>query len=352
MTGNRMARGIVPLLIAAAGCGRSGGAAPETVELARADTLVNAGSDLLASPFDISVDERGSVYVLDYGNHRVLVLPSGGGPPRTIGSMGSGPGEFRGPSAMVAGGDTLRVVDRGNGRVQVLTTAGAYVRSFSLGEANTGGEVAMLPTGVTAFGTGGLGSEHLVALVGPDGALRGGVGALAVPGVATWDFAEMKSQIKEGRVPSVLRNRARPVLAPGGEVWAVHLAEPKVARYDRVGRRLWEREYSDATAAEIRRTFFEKNRSDPRPFAFFPLTLVADAAAHGQELFLLLNTGENGPATVLIVDGQGRVTSRLRAGGVVGARQIAVHPAGDRLYLATAGAELVAVTLPRARRGG
>jgi hypothetical protein len=334
------------LLVAAVSCTSSGDEAPRSIPLSGADTLVSAAADLLATPFDISVDERGSVYVLDYGNHRVLVVPPDGGAPRTIGSEGAGPGEFRGPSALAAGADTLRVLDRGNGRVQVLTADGAYVRSFSLGETNAGGEAVMVGSGLTAFGTGGIASEHLVTLLGPDGILRGGVGRLPAASVQTLDIAQMKSEIGQGRLPAVLRNRARPALSGEGGVWVVHQSDTRVERYDSAGGLVWDRRYEDPSTSEIREAFFERNRRDPRPFAFFPLTLVADAAAAGERLYLLLNRGEDATMVVLVVDGEGRVSGRLTAEDVRGARHVAVDPARRRLYVATAGAELIALPLP------
>lgn len=50
---------------------------------------------------------------------------------RTIGRKGGGPGEFRSPIRHVVGsGDSLFVVDDGSRRIQVMTSAGAFVRVF------------------------------------------------------------------------------------------------------------------------------------------------------------------------------------------------------------------------------
>ena len=56
---------------------------------------------------------------------------------RTIGSQGSGPGEFSGPCAVAfapnENGD-MYVLDRGNSRIQVFNANGVYRREFGKGQ--------------------------------------------------------------------------------------------------------------------------------------------------------------------------------------------------------------------------
>jgi hypothetical protein len=281
----------------------------------------------------------------DYTLHRVLVV-DGEGPPRTLGREGSGPGEFSGPSALAVGNDTLRVVDRGNGRIQVLTTAGAYVRSYALERQAMGGEVSLLPSGVAAFATGGIQSRALARVFDPQGHALADLGGLVAPQSALFNIRALKKEIAEGRVPDALRNRARPLLASDGGAWTVLLADAAVQRYDRGGALLWTRSLEAPELRGIRETFFRRNREDPRPFAFLPLTFVTDAAAAGDDLWLLLNAGEDAPATLLVVSPAGELRTRVRVPAAPGARQLAVDRARGTLYLATADARLVAVPLP------
>ena len=65
------------------------------------------------------------------GGGQIFVFDSEGGFSRTIGRSGRGPGEFRRMAAIAAGeGDTIFAKDDGNGRLQVLTADGEYIRSF------------------------------------------------------------------------------------------------------------------------------------------------------------------------------------------------------------------------------
>lgn len=67
------------------------------------------------------------------GGGQVFLYDSDGGFSGTVGRRGQGPGEIRGMARLWVGpGDTLFVADDGNGRLQVLTSSGDFVRSFSV----------------------------------------------------------------------------------------------------------------------------------------------------------------------------------------------------------------------------
>ena len=88
------------------------------------------GSGTLKRPCDVTV-YNGEVFVADTGNNRVAVFSQDGQLVRTIGSQGSGPGEFSGPRGVAISPDgELYVSDQRNGRIQVLTLQGVYIREF------------------------------------------------------------------------------------------------------------------------------------------------------------------------------------------------------------------------------
>ena len=88
------------------------------------------GHGTLNQPWDVAV-HKGEVFVADSGNHRVAVFSRDGELIRTIGSQGTGPGQFNNPSGVAISPDgELYVSDHDNGRVQVLTPQGVYIREF------------------------------------------------------------------------------------------------------------------------------------------------------------------------------------------------------------------------------
>ncbi|MBW3654485.1 MAG: hypothetical protein KY444_00135 [Gemmatimonadetes bacterium] len=251
--------GFITLCAAAAGC--SGDRPPRVrdVTLNGARPLVTSESELLGRPSDVAVDERSRVYVLDYQMDRIVVL-DGANPPRVVGRSGSGPGEIKGATSLAVSHDTLRIVDRGNGRIQMLTADGRYARSYGLAKQTMGSEASISRTGATAFATYGIQSQALARVFDGAGRMRSELGRVVAPSDGVWDLTALKQEIANGRVPRSLLNRARPVLGREG-AWLVHLAEPTVARYDAQGALLWSRTLDSPDLNRVRENFFAKNRA-------------------------------------------------------------------------------------------
>ena len=85
---------------------------------------------LSAQAYDVAVDDNGDVYVAVYGNHRIEVYNKNGSRIRSIGTYGSGEGQFYCPSAIALCESMLYVADYNNNRVQKLTTSGEFVSQF------------------------------------------------------------------------------------------------------------------------------------------------------------------------------------------------------------------------------
>ena len=91
------------------------------------------GCGTLNHPWDVAV-HQGEVFVADSGNHRVAVFSQDGKLIRTIGSQGSGPGQFSTPVGVAISPDGELYVSDYHSRVQVLTPQGAYIREFGKGQ--------------------------------------------------------------------------------------------------------------------------------------------------------------------------------------------------------------------------
>lgn len=338
-------------VLALSACARDSAPVRTVLGLTGVDTLVTEESELLGAPADLALDAGGQVYVLDQMLSRIVRLRDGE-PPVILGRYGEGPGEFASPTALSVRSDTMRVADVGNGRVQVLSPEGVYVRSYVFPE-GVNGPLDLGRNGETAVATLGMSRRALVTLVDTEGHVQASVGDLVVPAVTGWDFAEIKAQIRKGNVPRVLRNTALPVLRDDGTLWIVLLAEGVVRSYDRTGTLQWARPIESPEVRRIKGDFLERNRKEENPSAFHPLSYAADAVSVGEEIWLLLWTPEEDPSAVLVFSADGRVRERLVLPTVTGARDLAVDRERNALYLTVpSSGSLVAVPLPERPQSG
>ncbi len=82
-------------------------------------------------PTDVAFDDRGHVFVTEYGDHdRVQVFDPTGKYLYEFGTFGTGDGQMSRPQEMVVDGTTVYLTDACNHRIDVFTTAGKWVRNF------------------------------------------------------------------------------------------------------------------------------------------------------------------------------------------------------------------------------
>ena len=104
------------------------------------DLRVKAGYHTLRQPLQvircrggprgITIHVSGDIYVACWDDNCVRVFDQGGHEKRTIGSGGSGDGQFRGPRGVSIKGDVMYVADQGNDCIQKLTTGGQFLLKF------------------------------------------------------------------------------------------------------------------------------------------------------------------------------------------------------------------------------
>lgn len=319
---------------------------PAVTVIEEVTTLITTASAALAGPAAMVVTDNGDVLLLDAMLARILVISPDGTIKRTIGSEGAGPSEFRRPRGLAVHADTIRVVDQGNGRMQLFSVAGEHLGSAPIPGGAGGGPLSLRADGWLAVGTRGRDST-LAAYFDETATRRGVLGIPLVPPSALWDFVAIKNQIAQGEVPSVLRNVARPIFATEGGFWLMFAADPLIHRYRSDNELAWAVTVEVPEVDTIMGTFFERNRREPNPNAFYPLSYFTDAVDVGGHLWLLLNVPDDIPSVVLVVDAAGSVAHRLVFSSVRGASVLAVDPERRRVYLAMrSDATLIAAAFP------
>ena len=94
--------------------------------LCNPDQVINCSG----GPSGIAIHDSGDIYVSCVSDNCIEVFDQAGQQRRTIGSSGSGDGQFSGPRGLFIKGDVMYVADCGNHRIQKLTTGGQFLQKF------------------------------------------------------------------------------------------------------------------------------------------------------------------------------------------------------------------------------
>jgi DNA-binding beta-propeller fold protein YncE len=94
--------------------------------------ILGAPDDALSLPSDVALGER-RIYVVDGGNHRVMVFDDGARYLLQFGGRGTEPGRFLDPVGIGTATDgKVYVADTGNARIQVFDPDGGFLSAFEV----------------------------------------------------------------------------------------------------------------------------------------------------------------------------------------------------------------------------
>ena len=99
---------------------------PNYLTLCNPQQVINCSG----GPSGIAIHDSGDIYVACISDSSIHVFDQAGHQKRTIGSSGSGDGQFSGPHGISIKGDVMYVADHGNHRIQKLTTGGQFLQKF------------------------------------------------------------------------------------------------------------------------------------------------------------------------------------------------------------------------------
>jgi DNA-binding beta-propeller fold protein YncE len=101
------------------------------VECRKTMELMSTPDGNIRMPSDVALDEYGRIYVVDSGNHRVVVYAKNGEFFLSYGKEGNGAGELYFPVGItVAKSGKVLVADRGNRRIQVYGSDGKFIETI------------------------------------------------------------------------------------------------------------------------------------------------------------------------------------------------------------------------------
>lgn len=329
------------------GCAEAGSPATDgSIVLEPLDTLVTTASGALAYVVDLDVAQSGLLYAADMQASQVFVVNPTTGDTTRLGRPGAGPGELDGPWAIRTLEDGVLVVDRGNGRIQRLSSSGDALGTTAVTSMVMRAQPFLGRDGGLVVGSGG--ADSCLAVVFDSTSrelLRVGTPVVTPPRIA--DFGAIKEEIRQGEVPAFFRNASIVAEDGDGGIWLALAAEGEVRRYDGRGRLAWSKKIEEPEMATARAEFFRMNAEDENPARLFSLTYFQDLAVVDGSLWLLLQTATGTAAVIVVVAEDGMSTRRIEIPGAAGASSFAVDTSRGMLFLSTpADAQILAAAVP------
>jgi hypothetical protein len=299
--------------------------------------------------FDLDVSPDGELWLADGQSHALVAVHPASGDWRTIGREGEGPGEFSGPSAVRALEDQVIVVDRGNGRVQRLTTNGEFLGTAPTTPLVRSSFPFLLDDGSMLLSTRGRDSRLAVEF-DSTGEERRSIGTPVVVPPQVANFAAIREQIREGQIPDDLRNEALVAGTNEGDVWIALSTEAEIRRYGPDGVLHWTAVLDEPEMPATRLEFFRRNNEEESPNRFYSLRYFRDIALAGEDLWVLIDTPAEGPAVLVQLNSAGEKLRRVEVAGAGGAMAMAIDVSRRRLFLSTPDdAQILMAVLPDGR---
>lgn len=337
-------KGIPLMVLVTAACGGADRSAEapldEALTGALPEVLISTEDGLIGEIADLVLDADGTIYAVDRQASQVHVV-DGSGQVRSLGGPGAGPGEFAQPSSVYRRGDTLLVVDWGNGRLQGLTPLGSpiFTRPLPPGyPPSLGGDGRMVrPT---------LGMDTMLAVIhASDLSVIAPIGQIVGVPTNRIQLGRMKKEIQEGKVPDIFLNTAEAVVGDDAATWLFVKARGSVQRFDALGAEVFSVTLNEPEREALFDRFVSENAAKPGN-SLAGLSYITDATVVGEDLWVLLGSSLMGSAAIRIIHPDGRVGDRIEFLNVVGASQLAIDAERGFAYFVKGDeAELVRVAL-------
>ena len=103
---------------------------PNYLTLCNPQQVINCSG----GPLGIAIHDSGGIYIACSSDHSIHVFDQAGHQKRTIGSVGSGDGQFSHPNGIFIKENVMYVAEYGNHRIQKLTTGGQFLQKFGQGQ--------------------------------------------------------------------------------------------------------------------------------------------------------------------------------------------------------------------------
>jgi len=158
--------------------------------------------------------------------------------------------------------------------------------------------------------TQGFRSPKLISVYNSKGEKIQQIGELEGDAIKGYNFLLIKKQIKQKKIPEYFKNDLLLIVHKNNVLWAVHRSIDKFKKFSLKDELISEYQIKAKEYQSIYQAFLEKNKSEKRQSAYWPLYYVNDLALDERgNLYILLN--EPSIMTIYVYDRKGRFIQKL-----------------------------------------
>jgi hypothetical protein len=190
---------------------------------------------ILNSPSDMVISPDGKIIVSDSRENKIVVFDADGKVINQFGREGKGPGDLQRPRYIKLEGDTLKVFESGNDRIQYFSLGGQYLNMIPLKFSVGIGSFIFGANDDVFFATNGFRTEDLIYHYRTDGEKLNPIGRIEGNSFQIYEMLEMQDALIKKEVPDSLRNLIILFQSSEGALYAFYQALPLIKIYSPEG---------------------------------------------------------------------------------------------------------------------
>lgn len=190
---------------------------------------------ILSSPSDMVISPDGKIIMSDSRENKIVVFDADGKVINQFGREGKGPGDLQRPRYIKLEGDTLKVFESDNDRIQYFSLDGQYLNMVPLKFRVGIGSFIFGANDDVFFATNGFRTEDLIHHYRINGERLNPIGRIEGNPFQMYEMLEMQDALIKKEVPDSLRNLIILFQSSEGVLYAFYQALPLIKIYSPKG---------------------------------------------------------------------------------------------------------------------
>lgn len=183
----------------------------------------------------MAITPDGEIIVSDSRENKIVVFDDNGKVIHQFGREGKGPGDLQRPRYIKLEGDTLKVFEANNNRIQYFSQDGKYLNMIPLKFRIGIGSFIFGANDDVFFATNGFRTEELIHHYRTDGEKKDSIGRIEGNPFQIYEMLKMQDALIKKEVPDSLKNEIILFQSPEGVLFAFYQASPLIKIYSPEG---------------------------------------------------------------------------------------------------------------------